>query len=98
MEVARPSDENIPKLHAVDLKKKRCQHADCKKLGVEAAPGRAQKKGKKAAAKPKKRPAPAATQERAPKRKASSARATAPAKAAKAPKVGRGGAKKKAAT
>ena len=76
---------------AVNLKRKR-------KLGVEAAPGRAQKKGKKAAAKPKKRAAPAATQERAPKRKASSARATAPAKAAKAPKVGRGGAKKKAAT
>ena len=76
---------------AVKLKRKR-------KLGVEAAPGRAQKKGKKAAAKPKKRAAPAATQERAPKRKASSARATAPAKAAKAPKVGWGGAKKKAAT
>ena len=87
--------------------------ADAELVGLEAAAGRAQKKGKKAAAKSKKRAAAPATPERAPKRKASSARATAApkapkataaAKAAKAPKAakaakaGRGGAKKKAAT
>ena len=87
--------------------------ADAELEGLEAAAGRAQKKGKKAAAKSKKRAAAPATPERAPKRKASSARATAApkapkataaAKAAKAPKAakaakaGRGGAKKKAAT
>merc|ERR1719443_1127922 len=75
--------------------------------GREVAAGRAQKKGKKAAAKSKKRAAAPATPERAPKRKASSARATAAPKAAKAPKAhkaakaakaGRGGGKKKAAT
>merc|ERR1719443_793848 len=81
--------------------------ADAELEGLEAAAGRAQKKGKKAAAKSKKRAAAPATPERAPKRKASSARATAAPKAAKAPKAhkaakaakaGRGGGKKKAAT